>query len=352
MKSLPEAVSYLAEAGAAAPSADNSQPWRLFWGKTLDLWYRQPDGPQPYLGAHHPATLLALGAVIENLAQAAAAISLPFADAFGSGDGSEPILRLAVSPDTEVPLEARAHPLFHRHTNRFPYRAEPLSAGLLKWPANEREPPARCLVLEQDDNIAAMAGLMRQASEVRFQTREIHEWLGRSLRLTPQEARRGDGLDVATLDLPPGGRQMLRFIREWKRMTLLNRLGAYKTFARMEAAAIAKAPALLAILAPAGASSAMAAGRLLERVWIELNRVGVAVHPYFAITDQLYRLKEGSVPAGLIPSVEQTKLALYRLLDSDDEQMLMLLRLGRPKVQPPRSMRLPLAKILTPSSVA
>jgi hypothetical protein len=86
---------------------------------------------------------------------------------------------------------------------------------------------------------------------------------------------------------------------------------------------------------------------LLERVWIEFNRLGVAVQPYFVITDQLYRLQRGSVPARLIPLVERTKEALDAMLGSDNRRMLILLRVGRPKVQPPRALRLPLWTILS-----
>jgi hypothetical protein len=345
--SVPFPVRFLIEAGSAAPSADNSQPWRFAWGTTLDLLYRQPDAQQAYLPAGHPATQLALGAVIENLAQASAAIGIPFDAVDERPDGNEAVLRLAVPTDASVEPEASTHPLFRRHTNRFPFGLEPIPDAMHEWLVEQREPPARCVVLAQRDQIEAMALLVRHASEVRFQTREIHEWLGCSLRFTPEEARRGDGLDLATLHLPPGGRQLLRFIQDWKRMSLINRVGAYKALARTEAAPVARAPLLLAILAPMGTLATIAGGRLMERVWIELNRNGIAVQPYFVITDQLYRLQQGTVPPGLVALVERTKLGLDRLLGTNKEQMLILLRLGWPKVDPPRSVRLPLAAVLS-----
>ena len=344
---LPEVVRFLAEAGRAAPSADNSQPWRFRWGKTFDVCFRQATGEPELLPAEHPATQIALGAVIENLAQAAAAIGLPFDAAAVEATADQPVARLTVNTGAAVPHEAHSLPLFGRHTNRFPYASSPLPASLLQWASEQREGSARCLVREDRKDIRAVSRLVRQASEARFQTQEIHEWLGQSLRFTSGEVARGDGLDVATLHLPPGGRQMLRATRDWKRMRLFNRFGAYKGFARAEAAAVSKAPALLAIMAPDAPGSAIAGGRLLERVWIELNRLGVAVQPYFVITDQLYRLQCRSVPARLIPLVERTKEALDAMLGSDNGRMLILLRVGRPKVQPPRALRLPLWTILT-----
>lgn len=349
---LPEAVRFLAEAGRAAPSADNSQPWRFRWGKTFDVHFRQATGEHELLPAEHPATQIALGAVIENLAQAAVAIGLPFDAAAVKTTATQSIAALTVDTKAAVPHDAHSLPLFGRHTNRFPFASSPLPASLLQWASAQREGSATCLLWEDRKQIRALSRLVRQASEARFQTQEIHEWLGQSLRFTSDEVARGDGLDVATLHLPPGGRQMLRATRDWKRMRLFNRFGAYKGFARAEAAAVSKAPALLAILAPDTPGSAIAGGRLLERVWIELNRQGVAAQPYFVITDQLYRLQRGSVPARLIPLVERTKEALDAILGHRDRQMLILLRIGRPKVQPPRALRLPLWTILSDDRAA
>jgi hypothetical protein len=233
---LPEAVRFLAEAGRAAPSADNSQPWRFRWGKT-SMCIRQATGEHELLPAEHPATQIALGAVIENLAQAAAAIGLPFDAAAVEAAADQPIAQLTVDTGAAVPHDAHSLPLFGRHTNRFPFASSPLPASLLQWASEQREDSARCMVWEDRKQIRALSRLVRQASEARFQTQEIHEWLGQSLRFTSDEVARGDGLDVATLHLPPGGRQMLRATRDWKRMRLFNRFGAYKGFARAEAAA-------------------------------------------------------------------------------------------------------------------
>lgn len=345
---FPAAVRFLAEAGAAAPSADNSQPWRFGWDRTFAVYYRQPEAGEPLFPIEHPATRLALGAVIENLAQAASAIGLPFDPTpIQAGASGQPLLRLAVAADVAVVPDTHALPLFGRQTNRFPFARTELPAALLAWASAQREGAARCLVWQDRKPIRALSRLVRQASEARFQTQEIHEWLGRSLRFTAEEVGRGDGLDVATLHLPPGGRQMLRLTRDWSRMRLFNRLGAYKGFARVEAAAVAKAPALLTIVAPDAASDIVGAGRLLERIWIELNRMKIAVHPYFVITDQLYRLQRGTVPAGLTPLIERTQAALDAMLGGHDQPMLMLLRVGWPGVNPPRAKRLPVAALLS-----
>ena len=231
--------------------------------------------------------------------------------------------------------------IMNRHTNRLSYRAKPLGGNELDGLIGLSRGTARLAWLDPAEN-KAMGQLVRQASEVRFRTQEVHEWLVRSLRFDEQEANSGDGLDVATLGLPPGGRQLLKFIAPWPRMAFLNRLGMFRMMALIEARPISIAPQLVAIVSPRGRDDVLDAGSLLEQLWIELNKRGLAVHPYYVISDQLNRLASGRVPEGL--SVEVLRLgsacaALLRL--AEGEQLQMLLRVGHPRCAPVKSRRLP-----------
>lgn len=344
--SIPEGVRYCARAAAHAPSADNTQPWQLIWdGERLALYPRKAAPGTSGFPMHHPAVQLALGAAAENLMQAATGL-----------EWAEPILRLEAEssdPIAEIRIVGSATPpaieaaLFTRHTNRFSYKRDRLPAPLLEWIRNQSEGDARVLVLDQPQRIKALAELTRRASEVRFQTREIHEWLAASFRMTPAEVARGDGLDIATLDLPPGGGWLLRFISDWRRMALLNRLGAYKAFARLEAKPMAEAPALFAIIGKPGAASARAAGRLMQRVWIELNQQGLAAQPGYVIPDQLQRLAQGQVPMQFASAIAQVERELGDILALTDQTLHMLLRIGLPTRVVKRSLRLPLEQILS-----
>jgi hypothetical protein len=86
----------------------------------------------------------------------------------------------------------------------------------------------------------------------------------------------------------------------------------------------------------------IAAGRLLERIWIMLNAQGVAVHPYYALSDQLYRSRAGLVQARFVPRVGSITQRVADVLGSPEQTIFMLLRVGIPKVvNPTRSRRLP-----------
>ena len=176
----------------------------------------------------------------------------------------------------------------------------------------------------------------------------MHEWLEISLRFTPEEVKTGDGLDIRTLGLPPGGGVFLRFMSNWKRMRQLNRVGAYKLLAAIDAAPIKKAPAVIAVTALKTPASALEAGRLLCRAWTYLNAQGIACHPYYVIADLLERLDNGNVPVQLIEKATKISLNSRKLLDiNEDETLMMLLRIGYPKREAPRSQRVSMDRAFT-----
>ncbi len=291
-----------------------------------------------------------MGAVIENVVQAAEAANLStFAWQYTtspSGDGLH--IRIEFDPQTLLANGLTDHPLFGRHTNRGAYRSQPIGNNVFSAIEPMVEGTARILALTKTPLVKKAAKLIGKASEARFQTREIHEWLGHSLRFTQEDACRGDGLDVATLNLPPGGSLMLRATKDWNTMARLNVIGAYKLFALVEAMAVSKAPALLAIIGPGGQEGCFTAGRLIQRAWIYLNSQGVAVHPYYVLPDQMERLTSGLVPDKLRRSVQELADQAKGMFSlAKDERLHMMLRIGLPRAKAVRSRRLPLTSVCT-----
>ena len=129
-------------------------------------------------------------------------------------------------------------------------------------------------------------------------------------------------------------------------MASLNRLGLYKLMALIEASLPPKAPALLCIIGQGDPRNIICGGRLMERVWMELNLHGIGVHPYYVVTDQINRFSTGKVAAGFEAKMSKVEEETRTLLALQPGEMLhMILRLGYPKLNPVRSERLPLEAI-------
>jgi len=348
------AVKLLVNAAIQAPSADNSQPWHYTWnGDFLTFSY---DTDRVYgltFSPDDPATLLSLGGAIENVIQVADhyGIQIEFEKIIESKIKTGASFRLR--PDTDnIANLADEHtdlPLFHRHTNRLSYKNKALSSSLIAWINTDCELNARATVTTNSEKIKGIADLVRNASEIRFQTKEVHEWLGKSLRFSPTEVEYGDGLDVATLGLPRGGTLLLKFISDWRRMVFLNRFKAYKLLSMIDSLPVGKASALVIITSPEGPEQVIDAGRLLTRIWTRLNMEGVAVHPYYVIPDQLQRLKQNRIPDKLVSQARYLERAAGHIFGLDEKltELRMVLRIGYPKKKPIRSKRLPLEAVFT-----
>ncbi len=336
-------VSYLLEAARCAPSADNTQPWRLEWnGETLAVGYDAARVSDVTFAPENPATFLAIGALLENLCQAAAAAEIRLD---GADHSSSHYFRLNVSANSPLPTRCSDHPLFHRHTNRLAFRIDQLPEGLSEWLTRQSEGSARIAVLATSSEIGKVSRLVGQASAIRFRTREITEWLGRSLRFSPSEVALGDGLDVGTLHLPPGGRGLLRLIADWRRMESFNRWGAYRLLAAIEAKAISNASVIVAVTGGEGHCEARNAGQLMERTWIEINRQGLSVQPFYVVSDQLFRRDEGTLPKGMEKLGDLLAEDAERVFGLSGRKLYMLLRVGFPKQIPVKSRRLPMSLI-------
>lgn len=338
-------VKKLAEAVLWAPSADNTQPWHLsLHGSVLTCFYDTKRVAGETFPPDHPATHLAIGAALENVHQ--------FSESMGIGveelpTSDEAFFKLRLSLPKHFPEGDLGHDLFSRHTNRLPYRSDPLDGATVDWVLDQRHGGATACVVKSAPEMKRLAALVRLSSEMRFRTQEIHELLGRSLRFSQQEAESGDGLDVSTLHLPPGGRTMLKLISEWPRMSALNRFGAYKLLAAIETKTFLDAAAIITIISDEGRNGALEAGRILERVWIELNGRGVAVHPYFVVADQLFRAAAGALPNELIGPGRRLSEAAMSAFGLGGKRLYILLRVGIPAHKPVRSRRLPLDKIFS-----
>ncbi|WP_426194774.1 hypothetical protein [Massilia sp. DWR3-1-1] len=341
---MPHFIEQLAAIGALAPSADNSQGWHMDWSAdTLALRHMSRHAGTNVFGARSHATLLGVGALAENLDMALVANGVGGQWQWRAApDDTYASLRLECIPAS---FTAPAGPAA-RHTNRLPYTRAALPAALVARLAVDVQGGNRITVLQDKAQRQALVDLVQAASRARFCDPALHAWLYGSLRHTPEQVARGDGLDMASLGLPPGGKAFMGLMSDWSRMKILNRLGAYKLLAKAETGLIGAAPALMCVSGPSGDAAVIDGGRLLNRIWTGLNLEGLAVQPYYVVSDQLNRLREGTLVTGFEAEMRTVEAKLQALLGLQPGEMLhMILRVGYPQRTAVRSRRLPLSAV-------
>lgn len=337
---------YLAAAGAQAPSADNSQPIDFVWRaeeRQLSLRFAAYRLSNTIFGPSDHATLLTLGAAIESISQAAASVGGVVSLQFGLEQSSGELCHFVLDelPDSDKALSSEVS---LRQTNRFEYHRTQVPSEVILQLTNMVDGDVSVHAIVDHDAKHNFLTLVSRAAELRFRTEELHNWLMGSLRY--QGSKRSDsGLDVATLNLPPGGALFMRTISDWRVMRILNALGAYKLLAMVESALLAKAPLVACIVADRTRSSSIAAGRLLFRAWTWLNSLGLAVHPYYVLTDQIVRWSAGKISSPKDRQcVEQIASRLPNLFGREAAQSFphIILRIGYPTREAPKSRRLPM----------
>lgn len=345
---LPPIVRFLMNAAAAAPSADNSQPWAFAWnGETLEVRVRDTGG----LPATHHASRLAFGAVAENLAQALTLVGEGAGWSFGLPDARGRFAFGPVrSPYAAVPA-GDPLPWERRRTSRVPYRLAPLPADSLRAVAAMATGRCSLRLVTTHDEMRALARSVQGASEIRFQTREVHEWLGASLRYGPGDAGLREGLHVSTLAVPPGIPALLKWTARWEVMERLNRLGLHRLFASIEAATFTQAPCVLAVVGPGAPEDAVDAGRLFERAWLFLAAQGLAGHPFYVLPDLFMRLQAGIVSPDLHRKATAIVDEARTTLGIDNQMIHCLIRVGIPAKETPRSLRRPIEELLAHDDV-
>ncbi len=230
--------------------------------------------------------------------------------------------------------------LLQRHTNRLPYRRDPV-----RW-----RPPMSGFVdgiemhlIEPGEQLRQIARSVELSAQARFQCQDLHKWLHDSLRWNNSDVLRGDGLDVRTLGLPFPARALLRCLAPWSMQRSLNAAGLHHMMAASEAASIRHAPILLAITGPSYQQAIWSAGRTMLDTWASLNSYGYAVHPYYVVTDMTNRLYANRLSPSLVGLVQASDAMLRGALARMPaaHQLHMLLRVGRPRAEVPRSTRRP-----------
>jgi hypothetical protein len=152
------------------------------------------------------------------------------------------------------------------------------------------EASPRLQFVRDREGLGRLARVIFLADRIRTEHRGLHEHFMGKVRWTQAEAEASrDGLPLKNLYAGAAGEVFLKATRPWTAMRLANLLGLGRLEAMHSALGIRNSPAA-ALLTVAGSSEAdfVAGGRALERVWLTLTRLGLAVQPMTAVT--LFRL--------------------------------------------------------------
>jgi hypothetical protein len=339
------------QAAIAAPSPDNNQPWLFRVENDSLLVYLDHSRSLPS-DVKSMFDMTSIGAAVENAVIAAAqqgyAADVKWCSPNSSTDLSNN------SPAIEIKLHAGGSPdplfaaIHQRCTNRKFYESEPLDPSLLEQLAAACAPFPEVQVdwLSSKDEKRRFGKLIASTDALRFQHRPFHEELFRQLRFTKQEAEStADGLDLRTLELPPGLSGVLPLLRNWKVMRAIIALRMLPLLTLPSSVSVGKSGAIAVLSVPRyfvdephdPAKIFCTGGRAIQRLWLAGTAADLSLHPLGSIS--IFLLDENPKPA-YVATVQRARAGVHELLPQLEGRVIQLaLRVGRSKPPSMRSIR-------------
>ncbi|GAA4455338.1 hypothetical protein GCM10023170_048250 [Phytohabitans houttuyneae] len=276
-------IAALCSAGVLAPSGGNAQPWRVtVAGDRIAVDIDPSRGSFLDVGGY--ASRFAAGCFTENVVITARERGLDHEVAVGEG-----VVTITFTGRRDPQPEPLAALLGERVTNRDLHQGLPLDDAVVGRLAATADPSVAVHAFggAKDAHVAAL-GL---ADAIRMRHRVMFDDMIREICWTEREAvDRSEGLQIDTLGLPPSTRTLLRVLRRlpWTRLALPRaRLGdTARDLVR-------GCSHICCLYTTAGATpdAMVAAGRAVQRLWLEATRAGVALQPWTVSTLQLLRLE-------------------------------------------------------------
>jgi len=277
----------LVRSGILAPSPDNNQPWQFVsTADALQIHLDRTQGLPSDVNAMYD--LMSVGAVIENIVIAARQRHLQTDVALAPAEDC-----LTLNGDAPLVATLQFHPsaerdalhafLASRCTNRKLYSSRAVTGDTLEAVAREVQafPDVQLDWISDRRTIGTFARLVAHSDRFRFEYEPFHAEIFRQLRFSAAEVEETrDGLDIRTLELPPGGKLLLGTLRSWRRMQWINRLGLGRLLTIPSWLSVRKSGALGVLSIPhPSIQRFVQAGRALQRTWLALDAKGLAMCP-------------------------------------------------------------------------
>lgn len=332
-----EKITRILAAAAAAPSGDNSQPWRfVVRGKSIEFHYI-PERDHPILNYEESGTLIALGAALENAELTAKAQGYAPQTTYRASGPCVAVMELAEGGRLSETAEPLARAVPERHSNRKAYDRASLQPGakaaLLASSISESAELALAFV-ESPDAMRAIARALTTMEETALANVHLHKLFFDDILWSAEENRAGkQGLYIKTLELPPPAQVLFRFLRHWRFARMLAALGFPRVVAETNAKQNAAAAAFGVISAAhAARAEYLEVGRMVERVWLRATALGLSMQIVTGITFLARSLRIPEI-ARLFSRAEQERIvaahAIIKENVDETREPILIFRIGR-----------------------
>jgi molybdopterin/thiamine biosynthesis adenylyltransferase/nitroreductase len=341
-------------AGVLAPSMGNTQPWKFVYERGTLQVHSSTRG-LPVSEADRPWAWVAIGCALENMQLTAHARGHAMEiELFGQPKqpdlvASLKFLQMKGPPESDPLLDQ----IPRRVTNRKMTGRTNLSSMHLQVLAEAaRSRDAKLQFCTDPAALDELALLLGEADRRFCLAPGLHAEFFAEYRWTPEEVRRGDGLDITALDLSPMDMAVLQIARSPDVAEVLRLTDGGEALAGRAIGAIRSAAAVAYLTMPGQSSTTwVRGGRALQQVWLTATALGLAVQPcnnLLRLLGRVERFNGQGLKANEMSAVIDLRDRVGRFFVSSlGDADIAVLRISHADPPTERSRRLPLEAVLT-----
>ncbi len=278
----PEIIKEIVTCGTWATSADNCQPWKFTWnGKTLAIM-ADVERSGFFYDINNESTNMTLGAVAENIDIAASHFGFSTTiNTFPQGEDKTPTIEISFT-DKKLPENPLYQFIKKRVTNRKKYFKKKIEPEIYSQiqSVTTQTPGVESIWIDNPQTKKIMQKVIFDADRILFENEQLHQGLFKWIHLKKEEQGALDGMDLDILELEKFQQPFFPILGNWKVLSLLNHFGLSRIASLNSVQLLKSSPAYcLLTIDNTSAKNYIAGGRVMERIWIKANSLGLSVQP-------------------------------------------------------------------------
>ncbi len=318
-------------AGGHAPSGDNCQPWSVRLYDDGFALYNLPDRDNSLYSFGQRASMVALGAFIENCLIKAADLGYKTdIKYFPDGEDSDLVAYLNFEINNESYGNDLARFIEQRITNRKMYLGqlvEPLKVDKLLQTSDSLKLVSEKSMINQLGQIASIN------ERILFENQQMHSFFYNHINWTEEEdINKKIGFYLPTLEIPKNKQSGFKLFKHWLVCKTLNVLLGFSKILAKENSKVYGSASAMGIITIKDYSKLgyIKAGQEFQRVWLQATELGLSFQPLTGVPFLKLRIdnnKAGELSLTHQKLVNDAYLSIQKIFETND-RVAMMFRLG------------------------
>jgi hypothetical protein len=346
---MKDTIEKIIDAGNHAPSGDNCQPWRFEANNKQIFVYLIPERDTSLYSWGNRASLIANGAVIENMIVSANELGYSAAVELQPNKEQPELLAVLNIEPSQKTSNGLYQSIFKRTTNRKIYKSLLLDEETIEdLKSSSGEIDGIKILITSDEVHKKILGEIASANEkILFDNYYMHKFFFDHINWSSnEELKNRTGFYVKTLEIPGPALPGFKLAKNWFVMKSLNKIfGFGNLIAKQNAKVYSSASVMGAIIIKNKTEKDyLLAGQVFERLWLKVTSKNLSLQPLTGIYFLMQRVigkEDGNLTPKQIGIIKSAYKKAFEIFKLDQETIVLTFRIGDGGQPSARTLRLP-----------